>query len=173
MIYVGMAYFAVRLLEHRQSPDPAGNAPARHWAAVAMAGPAGRWGVAAAGIILGGYGAYELYRAWRADFDGRLDMHRLPVVLGHCAVHGSRLGMVARAAALVVVAGFLVAAAYRRDPGSARGLGGALASLRARPAGPWVLGLVAWGLVSYGLHNFVLACFRRFGPPAGPSPSRG
>jgi hypothetical protein len=56
---------------------------------------------------------------------------------------------------------FLIQAAYRSNAGEAEGLGGALRALEQQPFGPWVLGVVALGLVSYGLYMFVMALYRR------------
>ena len=42
-----------------------------------------------------------------------------------------------------------------------RGWNGTLATLAAQPQGPWLLGLVAIGLVAYGLFMLVAARYRR------------
>ena len=78
------------------------------------------------------------------------------------AVQLSRIGMVARAAVLLMAGGFVLIAAWRHDARSARGLGGTLAALGQRPGGRWLLGLAAIGLFAYGLHDLLLAVFRRF-----------
>ncbi len=60
-----------------------------------------------------------------------------------------------------VVGAFLVVAGTSADPSQARGLGGVLAALAAQPFGPWLLGLVAVGLLSYGLFLLAEARYRR------------
>jgi hypothetical protein len=55
----------------------------------------------------------------------------------------------------------LVVAALHRRADEARGLGGALATLAQQPFGPWLLGVVATGLVLYGLFMMVQARYRR------------
>jgi hypothetical protein len=52
-----------------------------------------------------------------------------------------------------VLAWFLLVAAIEVDPNGARGLDGALLALLQRPYGPWLLGVVALGLVSFGLFS--------------------
>jgi len=42
-----------------------------------------------------------------------------------------------------------------------RGLDGALQALAEQPYGPWLLGIVALGLVAYGVHMGVQARYRR------------
>jgi hypothetical protein len=46
-------------------------------------------------------------------------------------------------------------------PPEAAGLGGALESLQGRPAGWILLGLVALGLIGFGIHDFAQAFYRR------------
>ena len=56
---------------------------------------------------------------------------------------------------------FVVQAAVQYDPNEARGLGGALQSLAQQPYGPWLLAIVALGLVAHGVYNFILSQYRR------------
>jgi len=62
---------------------------------------------------------------------------------------------------LGLIGGFLLLAALRYNPSEARGLDGALTSLLNRPFGPWLLALVALGLVAYGLYSVFEARYRR------------
>ncbi|MEZ4555669.1 MAG: DUF1206 domain-containing protein [Caldilineaceae bacterium] len=61
----------------------------------------------------------------------------------------------------VLIGSFLVVAAYRSNPEQAGGIGQALQTLSRQPYGPWLLGLVAIGLMAYGIFAFVLARYRR------------
>ena len=167
LMYVGMGWVAVRVLWHGpgRPTDPGGDRFARDWSAAVMNHPAGRWAIAAAGIGFVAYAAYEVYRAWHDEFDGRLDIDRLPRLARRGSVHVSRFGMLARAVVLGLVGAFLLAAAIRHDPAAVHGLGGTLAAIRADPRSAWAYAALAAGMIAYGLHNFVLAGFRRF-PPA-------
>lgn len=71
------------------------------------------------------------------------------------------MGMAARGLVFVVMGAFLVRAAATYDPSQARGLGGALQSLHEQPHGPWLLGLVAAGLMAFGFFELVQARYRR------------
>ena len=66
--------------------------------------------------------------------------------------HGGRFG---------VMGIFPVQAALHANPNEARGLSGALQALEQRPFGLWVLGIVALGLVLYGIYMLLLARYRR------------
>ena len=61
-----------------------------------------------------------------------------------------------------MIGAFLVMAGIRARPETARGLGGALASLAQQPFGPWLLGLVALGLIAYGIFALTEARYRRW-----------
>ncbi len=67
----------------------------------------------------------------------------------------------------LVIAGFLVTAAYQSDPSEARGLGGALLALQAQPFGRALFGLVALGLGAFGAFEFAEAKYRRIRLPKG------
>ena len=56
---------------------------------------------------------------------------------------------------------FLVIAAFRQEPGEAKGIAGALGTLAHQPYGDVLVGFVAFGLTAYGLYMFVEARYRR------------
>ncbi len=74
-----------------------------------------------------------------------------------------RLGHAARGVVFIVIGLFLAQSALQPDPDEAHGLGGTLSALAAQPFGPYLLGLVACGLVAFGLFMFVVARYRRIG----------
>ncbi|MGM0784635.1 MAG: DUF1206 domain-containing protein, partial [Pseudomonadota bacterium] len=72
----------------------------------------------------------------------------------------TRWGLTARGLVFAIVGLFLCSAAWQADPSQAQGLGGALSVLARQPFGPWLLGLVALGLVGYGIYCLINAAFR-------------
>jgi hypothetical protein len=56
---------------------------------------------------------------------------------------------------------FLIQAAHQSNSNQVRGLEGALDSLARQPYGLWLLGIVALGLIAYGLYYIVQARYRR------------
>ena len=96
----------------------------------------------------------------KADVTKRLDLHDIDAGQREWVVRLGRLGHAARGVVFGIVGWFLVRAAMNHDPAQAGGLGDALASLQAAPYGRWLLGLVALGLVAYGLFNVVRARYR-------------
>jgi hypothetical protein len=66
----------------------------------------------------------------------------------------------------MLVGAFLIVAAVHADPAQAHGMGGALAALRRQPYGSALLALLAIGLMTSGLFDFVQALYRRIAAPS-------
>lgn len=73
-----------------------------------------------------------------------------------------RFGTAARGLVFAIVGMFLVLAAYYHDPSQARGIDGVLASLLHQPFGPWLLGIVALGLIAFGIYSAISGMWLRF-----------
>ena len=71
------------------------------------------------------------------------------------------IGHVARAIVFGLVGWFLLKAAYEYDANEAVGLDGALTKILRAEYGPWLLGLVAAGLIAFGVYSLSEARYRR------------
>jgi len=60
----------------------------------------------------------------------------------------------------LIIGGFLIVAAWQHDPSEARGLGGALATLQQQVYGQILLGIVAVGLIAFGVYSLLEARYR-------------
>jgi hypothetical protein len=133
----------------------------RDWTATAMSYPLGRWAVAAVGVGIIVYGVLQI----RSGAIGKLDKWLSFLTCGETtrrwARGVSRFGVAARGVVFALIGAFLIRAAYDFNPHVAKGLGGTLRALSAEPHGAWLLGIVALGLVAYGMYDFVLARYRR------------
>jgi hypothetical protein len=72
-----------------------------------------------------------------------------------------RVGLTARGAVFALVGYFLIRTALTFKANSGVGVNGALAKLQHQPFGPWLLGLVAAGLLIFAVHSFFEARYRR------------
>jgi hypothetical protein len=111
------------------------------------------------GLVLVGVALGQLYRAVRGDVrrDWRLgDMGDH----GAWAVRIGRFGLAARAVVLGVGGWLVFQAARAYDPSRAGGIGAVLRTLARFYASGWLLGLVALGLVAYGVFGLVEARYR-------------
>ncbi|MBW3629196.1 MAG: DUF1206 domain-containing protein, partial [Gemmatimonadetes bacterium] len=145
LIHAALAVEAVRLA---MGGSGAGEGDqASHWTAEVMSRPFGRWLIALVGLVIAGFGLQQLRHAYRVKLDDQLSIGSLSAESRRWVVRAGRAGLAARGVVFAIMGGFLLLAALRTSPGEARGVGGALRSLREQPSGPWLLGIVALGLI--------------------------
>jgi hypothetical protein len=70
-------------------------------------------------------------------------------------------GYLARMVVFVLVGAFLIKAAHDFNASAAIGLDGALAKIVHASYGPWLLGVVASGLIAFALYSISDARYRR------------
>jgi uncharacterized protein DUF1206 len=136
----------------------------RAWVARSLAEPWGPWAVGLGGAAVIGAGVYQFYKAWSANFEEQLRVHRMTADARRWSRRIGRFGLFARGVTFVIIGWFLVRAARYLNAREVQDLAGALRTLQAQEYGAWLLGIVALGLVSYGLLSFVDARYRRILP---------
>jgi hypothetical protein len=139
----------------------AGNQQARSWSTTLLAWPFGRWLLVAVGIGVLIGGIVQLYRAVAQTFKRYLRLAEMSPAEQRWAVRVGRFGIAARGFVFCLVGLFLAQAALRYDPSQARGFGGALKALERQPYVPPLLGVVALGLIAFGVYSFIEARYGR------------
>jgi len=114
------------------------------------------------GLVLIGAGLYLGYEAWRERFLKDMQLGQLKTQTRRMVEWLGRIGGVARGIVFITAGVFLVVAAVEAKPGQAKGIDSSLRVLATTPAGPWLLALVAIGLIMFGLFSCCEARFRRF-----------
>jgi hypothetical protein len=106
-------------------------------------------GVAGAVIIVVG-----VFQAWRA-LSGNQEFELQPVSrsVRRQIETSAKIGRTARAVIVAAAGVFVIQAALTFDPNKTKGLDGILKSFAHTPVGPWLLVLVAGGLLSFGLYS--------------------
>ena len=144
----------------------AGNPDAiQDWTRWGMSKPFGKTLVALAGLGVVAKGLQQLWKAWRSDLPDQLQLYRMNHEPRQWAVRVGRAGIASRGVTFLVIGAFLFLAAWHANPNEAKGLGASLQYLERAPYGPWLLGLVALGLIAYGLFNLIESKYRQFRPP--------
>jgi hypothetical protein len=123
--------------------------------------PGGQVLVVVIGLALVGGGVYLAYSAWQEKFRKDLALGRLPGRTRRIVEWLGKFGGMARGAVFITVGIFLVVAAVQAKPQQAKGVDSALRTLASTPLGPWLLVLVAIGLIMFGLFSFCQAKWRR------------
>jgi len=119
--------------------------------------PAGQVLVAAVGLAIIGFGVFQLYRAWTEGFADKLDSEGRSGKSGTAYIAFGKAGYTARGVAFAIVGGLFVYAAVTHDAKKSGGLDQALFEVLDQPFGPFLLTLVALGLVCFGLFTFAQA----------------
>jgi len=158
IIHAGLAMYAVRMLAGRAAGSNDGEAAMRDWTVWLLGMPLGQVLVAAVGAAVGAFALAQFHKAYKASFMRTLSCGRgqarfiKPI---------GRAGLAARGVVFLLVGAFFVLAALHADSAEAGGMVKALRWLETQPFGPWLLGIVAAGLVAFGLFSFVQAVYRR------------
>jgi hypothetical protein len=156
VLYAGLAVLAVMIVAGSDSGGSEEDT-ATSWM---LDLPLGRWIVGAVGAAVVGAGVWNAYRAVTRQFLDDMKTRKMSKNEERWYTAVGVFGHLARAVVFALVGIFLIRAAYQYDPDEAIGLDGALAKLAGEPAGPFLLGAVAFGLLAYGLFCFVQARYR-------------
>jgi hypothetical protein len=157
--YGAMCAVAVGILLSGHGKGSSGDP--KHAAAGILGWPGGAWIVGMAGAVIIGVALYQGYRGITKAF---LKDSKTEEMSPRAAVWIGRLGMIGHLSRMVVfglVGVFLIRAAIDYNPRKAVGLDGALAKLAHNSYGPVLLGLVAAGLIAFGLYSLTDARYRR------------
>jgi len=162
IVYAGLCAIAVEILLGSGSGSSGSGSGSTHKTAAGVLGwPGGTWLVGIAGAVLIGVGLYQGYRGFSKDFlkDSKTEQMG-PRVREWIEWIGS-FGHLARMVIFALVGVFLIKAAIDYNPNKAVGIDGALAKLAHASYGPFLLGLVAAGLIAFGLYSLSDARYRR------------
>lgn len=158
IVYAGLCAVAIEILL-----GSAGNSSARtHEAAAGVLGwPAGTWLVGIAGAVLIGIGLYQGYLALTRDFLENAKVEQMSVRVRESYALIGAIGYLARMVVFVMIGAFLIEAAVDYSPAKAVGLDGALARIANESYGHLLLGIVAAGLIAFGLYSLIDARYRK------------
>jgi hypothetical protein len=127
----------------------------------AMREPGGRILVGIAGLVLIGAGAFLAWRAFEKKFLEEIKTGEMSPQTRKVVTFFGRFGGVARGIVFGATGLFLLIAAVTARAHQAKGVDATLRAFTKTPAGPWLLVLVAVGLVTFGLYSLAEARWRR------------
>jgi hypothetical protein len=129
----------------------------RDLTAQALQVPGGRVLVAIAGFAIVAVGLYVAYEARKKKFLRQMRMGSASAATRKTVQRLGQAGGIVRGAVFATAGIFLVVAAADANPGQAKGIDSALRALAHTPLGPWLLVLVALGLMTFGAFSLCLA----------------
>jgi Domain of Unknown Function (DUF1206) len=140
---------------------PSSDKTSRDLTAAAMSHPGGVALVGLAGVALIAGGVFLAYQAWQKEFLKELRLAEMTPRTRRVVEVLGRIGGIARGTVFAAVGLFLFSAVVHSSPGQAKGIDATLRTLAATPVGPWLLAVVALGLVTFGVYSVADARWRR------------
>jgi hypothetical protein len=155
LIYGALAVYAGRTAWQGAPPSSSGGTNRQTMVAKILEWPLGEWLIGAAALITIGVGLYQIYRAYAGKFKKDVDSSQLSSDEKQVVERTGQVGYTARGIVLGLIGYFLLQAALQSDSQQVQGTEGAFDLLRSM--GPMVLGVVALGLMAYGVYQIVRA----------------
>lgn len=160
LIHAGLAVTAIRMAL-KMGGGNGGDENKREWTAWLMQLPFGPLLVGLVGLGFIAFALWQVYKGNKFKFRKRLDTADMNGLEDTLANRSGQIGHTARGVVFAIIGVFLIRAAIKYNPNEAGGLGDALRSLADSPFGPWVLAVVAVGLVAYGGYMMIEAKYHR------------
>ena len=157
VFYSGLTVVTVRLLFGSRSTG----GTQHKQAARLLSWPGGAWLIGAVGVSFLAAGLWNGYRAITKKYLEQLKTWDIPAARERIVTAIAAFGLSTRMILFSIIGWFLIRTAADHDPKKAIGLDGALREVAARTYGRVLLGLVAVGLLAYGLFRCVEARYRK------------
>ncbi len=158
LAYAAMCALAVSIL--LGSPSQSSSNPHKSTAGV-LGWPGGRWLVGAAGVVFIVVALYQGYKGVSKKFLEEDKTDEMGPTARRWITLIGVIGHLARMVAFGLIGIFVLKAAIDYAPSKAVGLDGALGKLAHQAYGPFLLGVVAAGLIAFGLYSIADARYRR------------
>ncbi len=153
VLYIVIGIAAIKIALNASS----GSSSEDQYTADLMKQTAGQWLVAGVGIVIIVIGVMQAKRGITKSFERDLQGRATSGDSGSAVVKLGQVGYVCKGVAIAVIGGLFVWAAWEHDPKKAGGLDVALRTLLDHSVGPWLLAVVAAGIVCFGLYCFAWA----------------
>ena len=156
-----IAFFTTLMFVLHGTKPATGDRSARDYTAHVLSLDDGRVIVAFAGTVLVAIGIVMAVRGFAAEFTRHLRMGWMSRGTQDALVRLGQAGYVARGAVIAGVGIAALDAAITYNAAKAEGVDGVLRSFAQTRFGPWLLILVALGLIAFGISSFAEAKWRR------------
>jgi hypothetical protein len=127
----------------------------------ALSEPGGRILVGIVGVVLIGVGAWLAWRAFERKFLAELRTGEMSPQTRKVVTFLGRFGGIARGIVFGAAGVFLLIAAFTANAHKAKGIDATLRAFTKTPAGPWLLVLVAIGLILFGCYSWAESRWRK------------
>ncbi len=132
------------------------NASTQKTTALILTQPWGPYVVGFAAMVVIGAGLLQIYQSFRHNFNPQFLLGGSTGTERKWIERLGRFGTAARGLVFSLVGVFLLLAAYHHDAKQAQGIDGVLTAMLRQPYGPWLLAIVAAGLISFGIYSAMI-----------------
>ncbi|TSB47950.1 DUF1206 domain-containing protein [Alkalicoccobacillus porphyridii] len=151
-IYASIAFNAAKFANHAGGSSEKNE---QTYSQLLLSQPYGQWIIGAVGAGVIGYALYEAYRVYKEIFMREFKSEEMSKHEMNIARTSGKIGLTARAFVFGAVGFFLIQTAISADAEETEGIDGALFELSQQPFGQWILGVVALGLVLFGVYGII------------------
>lgn len=156
LIYLAISLYAIKLAIGKSS---GGGGDSQEFIVSKILGyPAGVWIVVLIALIIIGNGIYQIHKGATGRFMDKVQLYHSSA--GQLFKRIGTLGYIARGVVMAIIGYFFLRAALNADPKEAGGTGGAFDFLQ-QTFGNVLMGLVAVGLIAYGVFMLIRAKHER------------
>jgi hypothetical protein len=121
----------------------------------------GRYLIGLIGLVVIAVGLYQIYLGFNASFDKQYQTYAMTALEVKVATQLGRFGTAARGFVFGVVGILVCLAALKSNSSQPIGFDAALTALMRQPYGVWLLGIIAIGLIAFGVYSMLsLVWFR-------------
>ncbi|MGB3790639.1 MAG: DUF1206 domain-containing protein [Phormidesmis sp.] len=164
LVYGGLALTAFKIaFSSGSSPDGSGSSSNQQTATL-LSQPFGRWLVGLVAAATVAYGFFCIYRGIKIKFRKKLKLSEMSQTEQTWAVRVGRFGLICKGIVSTIVGYFFAQAARSADASEAKTTAGALQVIQQQPFGSFLMGIIAFGMLAYGIHLMVQARYRRISP---------
>ncbi|WP_066172303.1 DUF1206 domain-containing protein [Bacillus marinisedimentorum] len=156
VIHLGLAYKAFMIIMNAGSPGSA-----RQTVTARLLGEVwGRWIIGIAGAIILAFAFYELYKGYKGKFGKHLKAIEMDEDERKTMRTVGKAGFIARGVVFALIGWFVIDSALEAKAENEQGMDKALSEIAQQPFGPYLLAVVAGGLLMYGIFMFFKARYR-------------
>lgn len=131
-----------------------------------LTGTSGQYIFIAIGLALAGKGIYQFIKVYKGDFLKKFKIQSISVMARRKYIKRiGYAGLISRGIVTSIIAYFFLTAGFNLAGNTSNGMKGsteAFSFIQEQAYGKWLLGMVAAGLVCYGIYMFTMAAFRKF-----------
>jgi hypothetical protein len=126
-----------------------------------MASPLGHWVIGLIGLAVIAGGVHQIIEGFNNSFDKQFQTYAMSADEVKIATQLGRFGTATRGLIFALIGGLMVLAVYQSNPNQAIGIDTVLKTILNEPFGIWLLGIVAAGLIAFGIYSMLSAAWFR------------